>query len=290
MRHVPLILCLSLLFVLGPHAQRTAYAQATESIEQALCRLIEGSAAKNRLPVDFLTRLIWRESSFRPHVTSPAGAQGVAQFMPGTAAERRLADPFDPEQAIPEAAAFLADLVRQFGNLGLAAAAYNGGPTRVATWLDGKGGLPLETRNYVLAITSRPVDDWAKARDQVDEASEAPAGGRLRASGRASPEGEPGSGGGEPAGALGRATCRQFLEGPGIGIVFASLSKLRRHSGRYPTDDHRHTVAQSRHPRFLPRPRPGIDPSRRERTVPENPLDGWKLPGPSKLMRAYRSA
>ena len=176
MRHVPLILCLSLLFVLGPHAQRTAYAQATESIEQALCRLIEGSAAKNRLPVDFLTRLIWRESSFRPHVTSPAGAQGVAQFMPGTAAERRLADPFDPEQAIPEAAAFLADLVRQFGNLGLAAAAYNGGPTRVATWLDGKGGLPLETRNYVLAITSRPVDDWAKARDQVDEASDAPAG------------------------------------------------------------------------------------------------------------------
>jgi hypothetical protein len=175
MRHVPLILCLSLLFALGPHAQRTASAQATESIEQALCRLIEGAAAKNRLPVDFLTRLIWRESSFRPHVTSPAGAQGVAQFMPGTAAERRLADPFDPEQAIPEAAAFLAELVRQFGNLGLAAAAYNGGPTRVANWLDGKGGLPAETRNYVLVITSRPVDDWARARDQTEEAGEGPA-------------------------------------------------------------------------------------------------------------------
>jgi hypothetical protein len=174
MRHVPLALCLSLLFAFGLQAQRGAYAQATESIEQALCRLIEGSAAKNGLPVDFFTRLIWQESSFRPHVTSPAGAQGIAQFMPGTAAERRLADPFDPEQAIPEAAAFLADLVRQFGNLGLAAAAYNGGPNRVSTWLAGRGGLPSETRNYVLTITSRSVEDWATARGQGDDESEEP--------------------------------------------------------------------------------------------------------------------
>src|SRR3954447_21579038 len=174
MRHVPLALCLSLLFAFGLRAQRGAYAQATESIEQALCRLIEGSAAKNGLPVDFFTRLIWQESSFRPHVTSPAGAHGIAQFMPGAAAERRLADPFGPEQAIPEAAAFLADLVRQFGNLGLAAAAYNGGPNRVSTWLAGRGGLPSETRNYVLTITSRSVEDWATARGQGDAESEEP--------------------------------------------------------------------------------------------------------------------
>src|SRR4051794_15320006 len=174
MRHVPLILCLSLLFALGPHAQRTASAQATESIEQALCRLIEGAAAKNRLPVDFLTRLIWRESSFRPRVTSPAGARGVAQFMPGTAAERHLDDPFDPEQAIPEAGRFLADLVRQFGNLGLAAAAYNGGPNRVSKWLAGTGGLPLETRAYVLGVTSRPVEDWVSPAGPA-ESSASPA-------------------------------------------------------------------------------------------------------------------
>src|SRR4051794_10421990 len=161
MRHVPLILCLSLLFALGPHAQRTASAQATESIEQALCRLIEGAAAKNRLPVDFLTRLIWRESSFRPHVTSGAGAQGVAQFMPGTAAERRLADPYDPEQAIPKSAELLGDLRSRFGNIGLAAAAYNGGPARVEAWLAGRGSLPGETRNYVSAITGRTADAWA---------------------------------------------------------------------------------------------------------------------------------
>jgi hypothetical protein len=91
---------------------------------------------------------------------SPVGAQGVAQFMPGTARERGLTDPFDPEQAIPHAAHLLADLNRQFGNLGLAAAAYNGGPGRVSAWLAGTGGLPTETRNYVLAITGSPAEDW----------------------------------------------------------------------------------------------------------------------------------
>jgi len=132
-----------------------------ETIDQALCRMIEGAAVGHELPVDFFTRLIWQESSFRPHVTSGAGAQGVAQFMPGTAAERRLADPFDPEQAIPKSAELLADLRRRFGNLGLAAAAYNGGPARVEAWLAGRGSLPGETRNYVSAITGRTADAWA---------------------------------------------------------------------------------------------------------------------------------
>jgi hypothetical protein len=129
-------------------------------VEQALCRLIESSAHARSLPVPFLTRLIWRESAFRVGAVSPVGAQGVAQFMPGTARERGLTDPFDPEQAIPHAAHLLADLNRQFGNLGLAAAAYNGGPGRVSAWLAGSGGLPAETRNYVLAITGAPAEDW----------------------------------------------------------------------------------------------------------------------------------
>lgn len=135
----------------------------TESVDQALCRLIERSARRHGLPADFLTRLIWRESSFRASVTSPAGAQGIAQFMPRTAAERGLADPFDPEQAIPHAAHLLADHLRVFGNLGLAAAAYNGGPTRLTHWLEGRGTLAEETRSYVLLVTRRPVEDWADA-------------------------------------------------------------------------------------------------------------------------------
>ncbi|WP_207919241.1 lytic transglycosylase domain-containing protein [Methylobacterium segetis] len=133
---------------------------ATETVEQALCRLIESSAKARGLPVPFLTRLIWRESTFRAGVVSPAGAQGVAQFMPGTAQERGLLDPFDPEQAIPHAAHLLADLKRRFGNLGLAAAAYNGGAQRVTNWLAGSGGLPAETRAYVLSITGSPAEDW----------------------------------------------------------------------------------------------------------------------------------
>lgn len=144
-------------------APASSGAASTESVEQALCRLIEASAQSQRLPLDFFTRLIWRESSFRAGATSPAGAQGIAQFMPRTAAERGLLNPFDPEEAIPEAAELLAELRGRFGNLGLAAAAYNGGPARVANWLAGQGGLPAETRAYVVAITARSVEDWAAA-------------------------------------------------------------------------------------------------------------------------------
>ncbi len=154
----------------------SATTPTTETVEQALCRLIEGAAQARGIPQGFLTKLIWRESSFRPHVTSPAGAQGIAQFMPGTAQERGLTDPFDPEQAIPKAAEFIADLTDRFGNLGLAAAAYNGGPARVAAWLAGTGGLPTETRNYVIAVTGRSAEEWAADRKaEADGQAKAPA-------------------------------------------------------------------------------------------------------------------
>lgn len=135
-----------------------------ETVEQALCRLIEGAAIQNDLPVDFFTRLIWRESSFRSGAVSPKGAQGIAQFMPGTAAERGLADPFDPEAALPASAALLAELETRFGNLGLAAAAYNAGPARVERWLAGQSGLPLETQDYLIFVTGRAAEDWAADR------------------------------------------------------------------------------------------------------------------------------
>jgi hypothetical protein len=131
-----------------------------ETLSESVCRLIEISARAQALPVAFLTRLIWRESGFEPAVTSPAGAQGIAQFMPGTAAARGVGNPFDPEDAIPKAADLLADLRRRFGNLGLAAAAYNAGPARVSSWLAG-GFLPAETRDFVLIVTRHAVEDWA---------------------------------------------------------------------------------------------------------------------------------
>jgi hypothetical protein len=96
--------------------------------------------------------------------------------MPGTAAERGLSDPFDPEQAIPHSASYLADLRGQFGNFGLAAAAYNAGAGRVQAWIVGTRGLPDETRRYVIAITGRPAEDWA-ARGRGDPASTEPGEG-----------------------------------------------------------------------------------------------------------------
>jgi len=165
----------TLALIILTFAARPALAADGETIDQALCRMIEGAARSHNLPVDFFTRLIWQESSFRPHVTSGAGAQGVAQFMPGTAAERRLADPFDPEQAIPKSAGLLAELRARFGNVGLAAAAYNGGPARVEAWLAGRGSLPWETRNYVSVITGRTADAWAdEARSETQEQPQTP--------------------------------------------------------------------------------------------------------------------
>ncbi len=145
-----------------------------ESVDGAVCRLIDASAKERRLPVELFARLIWRESAFRNSALSPKGAQGLAQFMPGTALERGLADPFDPEQAIPHSASFLADLRSQFGNFGLAAAAYNAGAGRVQAWMAGTRGLPDETRRYVLAITGRPAEDWAARGREEEPAADAP--------------------------------------------------------------------------------------------------------------------
>jgi hypothetical protein len=157
------VLVVAALVAIGrPAHAEDPQADAGGSVSDALCATIMASASANKLPIGFFTRLIWKESSLRIDVTSPAGAQGIAQFMPGTAAARGLANPFDPGTALPEAAKLLAELSTQFGNLGLAAAAYNAGPTRLAHWLAGQGDMPLETRDFVLAITARPIEDWAK--------------------------------------------------------------------------------------------------------------------------------
>jgi hypothetical protein len=118
------------------------------------------AALSNDLPVPFFIRLIYQESTFRPAAISMAGALGIAQFMPETAAHRRLDNPFDPAQAIPASAKLLRDHYRRFGNLGLAAAAYNAGPRRVDDWRAKKGPMPQETQDYVKVITGFPVETW----------------------------------------------------------------------------------------------------------------------------------
>jgi len=141
---------------------------ANEAVDPgSICLLVKSSAQANALPLIFFARVIWQESRFRPDVVGPITrsgerAMGIAQFMPGTAGERHLLQPFDPGEALPKSGKFLADLRDEFGNLGLAAAAYNAGPQRVREFVAGSRGLPQQTRDYVLAITGRSVEAWAK--------------------------------------------------------------------------------------------------------------------------------
>jgi hypothetical protein len=142
-------------------------ARTDADLRESVCLMIESAARAQRLPLEFFARVIWQESRFQPGVVGPRTrngdrAQGIAQFMPRTAAERGLLDPFDPVQALPKSAEFLRELADRFGNLGLAAAAYNAGPQRVRDWLSGARTLPAETRHYVYAITGLSADEWAR--------------------------------------------------------------------------------------------------------------------------------
>jgi len=125
-----------------------------------LCNALYTSAQDNDLPIPFFANLIWQESRLRDDAVSRKGALGIAQFMPETAAESGLDNPFDPLQAIPASARFLRELRLEFGNLGFVAAAYNAGARRVVEWLEHRGSLPRETRGYVVRVTGLSVDDW----------------------------------------------------------------------------------------------------------------------------------
>jgi Transglycosylase SLT domain/SPOR domain len=133
----------------------------------SICGAIETVAAQNGLPFEFFARVIWQESRFKSDAVGPVTrngqrAQGIAQFMPMTAAERLLQNPFDPSEALPKSAEFLRELRSQFGNLGLAAAAYNAGPQRVRDWIAAKRSLPTETQNYVRSVTGLAVHEWLR--------------------------------------------------------------------------------------------------------------------------------
>jgi soluble lytic murein transglycosylase-like protein len=97
-----------------------------------------------------LAAQLYQESHFNPFARSPAGARGIAQFMPGTATAYGLADPFDAERAIDAQAHLMRDLLRAFGAVPLALAAYNAGAARVRAC----GCIPAipETEAYVANI------------------------------------------------------------------------------------------------------------------------------------------
>jgi Transglycosylase SLT domain len=143
-----------------------------------LCDAVVAAAEAHDLPIGFLIRLIWQESGFDTQSVSRAGALGIAQFMPGTAAEMGV-DPFDPTEALPASARFLRALQQQFGNHGLAAAAYNAGAGRVRNWLTKRSRLPQETREYVYIITGRKPEQWI-GTGQKSATFKIPAGTRCQ--------------------------------------------------------------------------------------------------------------
>ena len=112
---------------------------------------IARAASRWNVSAAVLAAQLMAESNFNPYAVSPAGAQGIAQFMPGTAADYALADPFDADAAIDAQAHLMSDLLGQFGGqVALALAAYNAGPGAVGPC----GCVPAiaETQAYVARI------------------------------------------------------------------------------------------------------------------------------------------
>ena len=128
--------------------------------------MISKAAQRWNVGAALLAAQIYAESNFNPYARSHAGAQGIAQFMPATAAAYGLRNPFDAEQAINAQAHLMRDLLRQFGAVPLALAAYNAGPAPVQRC--GCPGPYAETRAYV-----------AKILGLMGGAGELPAGGGL---------------------------------------------------------------------------------------------------------------
>jgi soluble lytic murein transglycosylase-like protein len=112
---------------------------------------IQAAASRHGIDPALLTGLIRQESNFNPRAQSGAGARGLTQLMPATAAGLGVTDPFDPAQAIEGGAKYLRQMLDKFGgDPAQALAAYNAGPGAVARF----GGIPpyAETQNYVRKV------------------------------------------------------------------------------------------------------------------------------------------
>ncbi|MCX7559295.1 lytic transglycosylase domain-containing protein [Sulfitobacter sp. F26204] len=127
------------------------------------CNAILNLSQRHGLNTGFFARLIWQESRFDPNALSHANARGIAQFIPSTARRRGLKDPYNPADALEHSAQYLAEMVKRYGNEGLAAIGYNGGERRAEGFLLGKGLAP-ETMNYVPIITGLDAEDWRDAK------------------------------------------------------------------------------------------------------------------------------
>ncbi len=119
-------------------------------LSQPFMSAIATAADRHGLDPKLLHALVVVESAYRNEACSPVGACGLAQLMPGTAAELGVRDRFDPVENLSGGAAYLATQMLRFGDLRLALAAYNAGPGRVARL----GRIPdiRETQDYVVSV------------------------------------------------------------------------------------------------------------------------------------------
>jgi soluble lytic murein transglycosylase-like protein len=143
----------------GPVAPMNPFGQGNkvegfDAASGGIRSMIDGAAEKHAVDRNLLEALVSVESSFNPTAVSKAGAKGLTQLMPGTAAALGVTDPFDPAQSLSGGAKYLSQMLKQFnGNTELALAAYNAGPGAVKR----HGGVPpyTETRNYVQNVMAR---------------------------------------------------------------------------------------------------------------------------------------
>lgn len=137
---------------ISPHQARSRGHARSSSIGVRLRMLpmVRAAELRHRLPAGLLDALIAAESAYIPWAVSSAGAGGLAQLMPATAAELGVFDRFDPFQSINGGARYLRRMLDRFGSVSLALAAYNAGPGSVLR----AGGIPFngETPGYVARV------------------------------------------------------------------------------------------------------------------------------------------
>ena len=139
-----------------PHAARHSVPVSRACVvSTAYARAFRAAARQTGFPVGLLVAVAWEESRMNPHARSGAGARGLLQLMPQTARELG-ARPADPRASIRAGARYLSQLLKRFnGDLELALAAYNAGPTAV----DRAGRAPtLATLRYAKNVEARAVE------------------------------------------------------------------------------------------------------------------------------------
>lgn len=134
----------------GPGPAESAPADGGAACPRGIDTLIGRASRRYGVDAGLIKAVVHAESNFKPTAVSPAGAQGLMQLMPSTAAGLGVTEPFDPEQNVMAGTRFLKDLLNRYGgDLDKTLAAYNWGPGNLSR---GNGHLPRETRDYLVKV------------------------------------------------------------------------------------------------------------------------------------------